>query len=325
MCSKIIKRSLLVFVIGCGLMIGSTVVLSMRAGLGAGYIVDSMKMLNKALLLCRFGPHTVSTTKLVGTHLKLTMNALFARPDELYHEHILDYNVYFYDYANLKLLFLEIFGNEEYYFKTTTDRPFIIDCGANIGMATLYFKKLYPHAEILAFEPAQLCFEVLQKNIASNDLDGVTAVNKALANYEGTAELFDASCGRGNLCATMLFNKKEQKRAHCASVECTKLSSYITKPVDLLKIDIEGGERAVLDDLKMSQKLQLIREIVLEYHHHFLGEKGVDALGDFLATLEQHNFGYQIMGCSPQIGYQFELHGSQMLIIHAYQKVPAAA
>jgi hypothetical protein len=123
----------------------------------------------------------------------------------------------------------------------------------------------------------------------------------------------------------MLFDKNGKKKAHFAPVKCTQLSSYITKPVDLLKIDIEGGKRAVLEDLKRNEKRHLIKEIVLEYHHHFLGENSVDALGTFLATLEQAHFGYQVLGCSPQLGYQFDLLNSQMLMIHAYQKVPVAA
>lgn len=324
-CSKIIKTIFWSTILGCGIALGGFILLSVRAGLGAGYVVDSMKMLGKTLLLRRFGPHTITTKKLVGTYLRLTTKALFVHSDTLHKERMFDYDVCFYDYANAKLLFLEIFGNEEYYFKAATDTPFIIDCGANIGMATLYFKMLYPHAEIIAFEPARLCFGVLQKNITSNHLDKVTTINKALSDHEGTVELFDASGGRGNLCATMLFDKKGPKNAYFASVECATLSSYITKPVDLLKIDIEGAERVVLDDLKKSKKLSLIKEIVLEYHHHFLGENSVDALGAFLATLEQAHFGYQILGCSPQLGYQFDLLSSQMLMIHAYQKAPVDA
>lgn len=323
-CSKIIKRIFLMIVIGCSLALGGFILLSMRAGLGAGYVVDSIKMLGKTLLLRRFGPKTIATSKLIETHARLTTKALFAQQNTLHKERILDYDVYFYDYANAKHLFLEIFGNEEYYFKAVTDAPFIIDCGANIGMATLYFKKLYPRAEILAFEPARLCFGVLQKNIANNRLDKVTTINKALSDHKGAVELFDASEGRGNLCATMLFDKNCQKKTYLASVECTQLSSYITKPVDLLKIDIEGAERIVLEDLRRTKKLHLIKEIVLEYHHHFLGENGVDMLGAFLATLEQAHFGYQILGCSPQLGYQFDLLSSQMLMIHAYQKTPVA-
>jgi FkbM family methyltransferase len=319
-CSKIIKRFFYIVVIGIGLLAGVTVLLSIRAGLGAGYIWDSKKLLAKTLLARRFGPKNVSASTLIGTHLKLTVKALFAQRDVLHCENMLGYKVHFYDYTDFRYLFAEVFGNEEYFFTTSNKTPFIIDCGANIGMATLYFKMLYPNAEVLAFEPSPLCFQVLQKNVMANRLSNVTAVNKALANYKGKAELFDFSRGKGILCATMLFEKTEQKKPYLVPIECDLLSSYITKPVDLLKIDIEGGERAVLEDLDKHGKLSFIKKMVLEYHHHLPDGGTIDALGKFLATLERYNFGYQIVGCASQMGYQFELLGGQALIIHAYQK-----
>ncbi|MFA6262918.1 MAG: FkbM family methyltransferase [Candidatus Babeliales bacterium] len=320
-CSKVIKRIFYGVILGFGLTIGGVVLLSMRAGLGAGYIFDSKKQLMKVLLLRRFGPKSIATSTLIGTYLKLTTKALFTQQDAIHCEHILGYNVHFYDYVDFRYLFAEVFGNEEYYFTAKTKNPFIIDCGANIGMATLYFKMLYPDAQILAFEPSRLCFDVLQKNITTNNLSTVTAINKALSNYKGKATLLDASCGKGNLCATMLFDKAEQRASYLMPIECDLLSTYITKPVDLLKLDIEGGERAVFEDLDRNGKFPLIKEMVLEYHHHIPAEREIDALGTFLATLERYNFGYQIMGCATQMGYQYELLGGQALIIHAYQKI----
>jgi FkbM family methyltransferase len=320
-CSKVIKRIFYGVILGCGLTIGGVMLLSMRAGLGAGYIFDSKKQLIKTLLLRRFGPKSMSTSTLIGTYLKLTTKALFAQRGVVHCEHILGYNVHFYDYVDFRYLFAEVFGTEAYNVTTATKNPFIIDCGANIGMATLYFKMLYPDAQILAFEPSPLCFKVLQKNIATNNLSKVTAINRALANYKGRAELFDVSCGKGVLCATMLFERTEKKKPYLLPIECDLLSTYITKPVDVLKIDIEGGERAVFEDLDRNGKFPFIKEIVLEYHHHLPDGGTIDALGRCLATLERYNFGYQIMGCSTQMGYQYELLGGQALIIHAYQKI----
>src|SRR5262245_45483539 len=58
------------------------------------------------------------------------------------------------DYLNQShALFLlhEIFVNAEYEFSSANVCPRIVDCGANIGMSVLFFKALYPDAEILAF------------------------------------------------------------------------------------------------------------------------------------------------------------------------------
>ena len=51
-----------------------------------------------------------------------------------------------------------------------------------------------------------------------------------------------------------------------------KLSDFIEGPVDLLKLDVEGAEHRILRDLLSSEKIQYIRHMVIEYHHH-MGEQ----------------------------------------------------
>ena len=51
------------------------------------------------------------------------------------------------------------------------------------------------------------------------------------------------------------------------------LSSVITREVDLLKMDIEGAETAVILELAASGKLKLIKQIHLEYHHHIWAKR----------------------------------------------------
>src|SRR5262245_6977657 len=55
--------------------------------------------------------------------------------------------------ASFVYMFEEIFAKASYSFHSDTDRPLIFDCGSNIGMSVLFFKKLYPTARITAFEP----------------------------------------------------------------------------------------------------------------------------------------------------------------------------
>ena len=57
----------------------------------------------------------------------------------------------------------EIFSQGIYYFEADNDAPVIIDAGAHIGLATLYFKSLYPDARITAIEPYPRSFELLNK------------------------------------------------------------------------------------------------------------------------------------------------------------------
>src|ERR1700730_7986688 len=48
-------------------------------------------------------------------------------------------------------------------------RPIIIDAGANIGLATLWFKAQYPKATVIAIEPDTENFAVLKENVIADD------------------------------------------------------------------------------------------------------------------------------------------------------------
>ena len=78
-------------------------------------------------------------------------------------QNIFDFKVTAYDYHTLNYLFKEIFLSNEYYFDTSKSDPKIIDCGANIGMSILFFKKLYPTSSIIAFEPNPYAFQSIRK------------------------------------------------------------------------------------------------------------------------------------------------------------------
>ncbi len=61
--------------------------------------------------------------------------------------------IHFVDATSLIHGFEEIFEQEIYQFNPRTEKPLIIDCGANIGLATIYFKQQYKKSKVLAFEP----------------------------------------------------------------------------------------------------------------------------------------------------------------------------
>src|SRR5215471_7593686 len=68
------------------------------------------------------------------------------------------------DASSFIWMYREIFDLEIYRFNAKTKRPYIIDCGANIGLSVLYFKQLYPESQIVAFEPDEAVFAVLSRN-----------------------------------------------------------------------------------------------------------------------------------------------------------------
>ncbi len=180
------------------------------------------------------------------------------------------YKVTFRNDCELEVIYDDIFRKNVYFFEANTREPFIIDCGGHIGLAVLYFKSLYPHARILSFEPNPETFALLQKNIAQNDLRGVEAMNMALTRdgkkdailYVG--ENFLQAWDSTDTVEPNLWVNMHEYRG--IPVRSTRLSPYINQRVDFLKLDIEGSEVAVVDEL--DGKLAAVAALTLEYHQN---------------------------------------------------------
>ena len=82
--------------------------------------------------------------------------------------------------SSLAYLHREIFVELQYYFRASRTDPVIVDGGSNIGMSVLFFKALYPAANVLAFEPAARAHELLRRNVEANDLARVEIRHAAL-------------------------------------------------------------------------------------------------------------------------------------------------
>src|SRR5207245_9100674 len=66
--------------------------------------------------------------------------------------------------------------------------PRILDCGAHLGLATIYWKTLFPSAEITAFEPDPEAFGMLQRNCKIFKLENVDLINAAVWTKDGRSD-----------------------------------------------------------------------------------------------------------------------------------------
>ena len=272
------------------------------------------RLVSDAGLILRRG-HSHGRFRVLRTFVKIELKRFFLAgllKRRMTRESIFGYQVHFFDYDVFATLFEELYVAEVYYFSASSAEPLIVDCGSNIGLAVLYFKRLYPKCRVIAFEPDTATFEMLERNVKANNLAGVTLVQKALCDSVGSVEFYVSPERPGMLVQSM--RKENLASSQVTSVETETLSTYLTEPVDLLKMDIEGAEDQVLKDLNETGKLSLVREIVLEYHHHLTPRE--DKLGVFLNTLEQTNFGYQLKaGLVPP----FRKGEFQAMMLYAYQ------
>jgi FkbM family methyltransferase len=183
----------------------------------------------------------------------------------------------------------EILMDQEYYFDSDQKEPYIIDAGANFGMSSVYFKELYPDAEVLAFEPVPFLHDLASKNIARNKLSDVTVLKKGLAAKRGTATFFMS--GDYSMAGSLTERRKTfGDEIEELTIETVPLADYLDREVDFLKLDIEGAEGEVL--MAAGDALANVKQMCVEWH---LGANPSDiALDDVLSTLTRLGFRYQI-------------------------------
>lgn len=204
------------------------------------------------------------------------------------------------DSASFVFIYKEIFQKEIYKFSINNSNPYIIDCGANIGLSVLYFKRIYPQAHIVAFEPDFKIFETLSENVRTFNLKDVLTVNKAVWSSETELDFYSDGSDGGRIKNNEMLDSKVQK------VKTTTLSNYLNRPVDLLKIDIEGAELEVLKSIK--DQLQNVTFLFIEYHS-FVNSKQL--LNELLEILVQCNFRYYIEHIGVKSNHPFDKINSE--------------
>lgn len=221
--------------------------------------------------------------------------------------------VHVVDYHTFRGLFTEVFVQQPYYFESRSERLRILDCGSNIGLSILFFKRLYPRAVITGFEPDPRTFKALAENVAG--LADVTVVNAAVADTEGPAELYLDPADGGGAGASLIRRSITSGRAPATiTVPTVRLSAYVDAEIDFMKLDVEGAEGRVIRDLFDTNRLRLIREIVLEYHHGFSGLG--NELHEILAMLRACNYRIAVGG-GPSHPLAMARGGDSNVLVHA--------
>lgn len=116
----------------------------------------------------------------------------------------------------------------------------IVDAGANIGLAAIWFASRFPNARIFALEPEPSNYELLCRNAAP--YPGIVPIQAALWSESGTIGLTDPGTGHWGFRSVA----GATGNIGVAAVSITDLlARYGVDQIDLLKIDIEGAELEV--------------------------------------------------------------------------------
>jgi FkbM family methyltransferase len=216
----------------------------------------------------------------------------------------------------------EIFKRRRYGVGTLGEDPSIIDAGAHEGVATFFFRREYPESRLLSIEADPITFLLLKENVAANRVNNIQLVNAALTDHIGDVPIFRDPEHPGSVHTTMLPGRHPEHVAQFVKgVPLSTLMRNEFEQVSLLKLDIEGSEIAVINDLHSQNCLARVQHIVMEYHHHIVPEW--ECLSELLSILERNGFGYVILSVEPGATEAGWLIGvlPQCIVIHAYQRI----
>jgi FkbM family methyltransferase len=137
----------------------------------------------------------------------------------------------------------------------------IVDAGANVGYATLFFAERYPSAKILSIEPDGANCALFRRNLAG--FSNVVLIQAALWS-KCTPLLIenpnDASCALRVVEANQMTSSAIPGRDVPAIIDALGL-----RPIDILKVDIEGAERQVFSE-GTEQWIDQVQTLVIETH-----------------------------------------------------------
>jgi FkbM family methyltransferase len=171
----------------------------------------------------------------------------------------------------------ELFVDEVYLFNSKNTIQKIIDCGSNIGLSIIFFKRMYPNSTIIAFEPDNDIFNISKYNLNQFGINDVELYQKAVwINEEPLTFAKTGSLG-GHIV--------QEKAENTIEIQTVRLKDLLGENIDFLKIDIEGPEYDILKDC--GESLKNIDNIFVEYHSF---SENPQMIGELLILLKNAGF-----------------------------------
>jgi FkbM family methyltransferase len=161
--------------------------------------------------------------------------------------------------------FIEVFADGEYKPLTdmlSSDVKTIVDCGANIGLFSNWCSFHFRTAEINCHEPVLRNRTLGISN--TSHLESVVWKSTAVSNYNGIVAFTDEGPG-----STVLWTGYTHDVQNNVTI-VDLMEEYDNHDIDILKMDIEGSEFAIIGDYRFPDWSLRVKCIALEWHNHGL-------------------------------------------------------
>jgi len=166
------------------------------------------------------------------------------------------------------------------------DGDVFFDVGANIGLFSLYLKRLYPDLKCYLFEPFPTLFNCLKLTLKNSKMEDVHINDYALCNENKELEFFIDTFNDGGHSLDSSSISSRSKKAQSLKIQGKKLDSFVAENnidrIDFLKIDIQGAE---------VEFLKGARESINKFKPKIMVELNNKNLEDFINLIGE---GYEI-------------------------------
>ncbi len=123
---------------------------------------------------------------------------------------------------------------------------FIVDAGGYIGTAAIALAQMFPQSTVVSLEPSDQNFPILSENVKS--FKNIFPLKMALMSQDQKAALFDAGSGEWGFTVVKDLSSRPESPMH--EIDGISIESLLKKfnntGIDVMKLDIEGGERDLL-------------------------------------------------------------------------------
>lgn len=156
----------------------------------------------------------------------------------------------------------QIFTGRQYDLDPARRPSTIVDAGANIGLASVFYANKYPEAKIIAVEPEADNYRVLKMN--ASPYPNVTPIRAAVWDSDGQINVSDPGWGTAGFRTAENEHIGEGVRA--ITIE-TLMKEHGLNYIDLLKMDVEGSEKEIFESA--AGWIDKVGMIVIELHDRF--------------------------------------------------------
>jgi len=236
------------------------------------HIIKSLKYLFKGMVGIFGGSNSlrvklllvVDIIRLFFLFIRISISS--PRTEYCFYSSAFQFKCYFSSFQSFFFVFNEVFCIQTYPVKKNLKNFY--DVGANIGLTILFYHIYNPDLQIHAFEPNPDFFNLLEKNIKVNNIKNCILHQLAISNTIGEQRFYSIKDSVQNLDSSLYLNLELPCITY--TVQCDRITSFIKEPISLIKIDVEGAEYDIFEDLLSKEnkaKLNFINEIILEAHH----------------------------------------------------------